>query len=373
MPACWLLLLIFHTLFIASRAQGATSVVSWGYNRYGGCEVPANLGDVVSIAAGAEHSLALRADGTVVAWGSNLDGESDTSSAPAHPVSLAGGDGSSFALLPDGSVVGWGNTHWGAHDIPAEARDLIGLVCGVQSVVGVKRDGTVIAWGGSNWAAQNDVPAGLSDVVQVAAGYGFTMALKADGEVLTWGEKTPSPRRQATNVIAVAAGWDHALLLQADGKVVQWGPAPTVEANAMPADLDNVVAIAGGWFFSVALRRDGTVVQWPPPGDDQDHLPIPPELHGVTAISAHGRHCLALVGQPAALAEPRMSLRHGPGQTTLEIPTQRGRTYLLESTAALDSGVWKLKALRYGADQALTVSGSEPADAACQFFRVRVY
>ena len=41
-----------------------------------GEQQPPVLDDVIAIAAGAEHSLTLRANGTVVAWGSNTRGES---------------------------------------------------------------------------------------------------------------------------------------------------------------------------------------------------------------------------------------------------------------------------------------------------------
>ena len=44
-------------------------MVAWGDNDYGQCNVPAGLSGVVAVAAGAYHSLALKADGTVVAWG----------------------------------------------------------------------------------------------------------------------------------------------------------------------------------------------------------------------------------------------------------------------------------------------------------------
>ena len=35
----------------------------------GQSDVPAGLSNVVAVAAGGQHSLALKADGTVVAWG----------------------------------------------------------------------------------------------------------------------------------------------------------------------------------------------------------------------------------------------------------------------------------------------------------------
>ena len=46
-------------------------VFAWGDNSVGQTNVPANLGEVVAIAAGSMHSLALRSDGSVVGWGSN--------------------------------------------------------------------------------------------------------------------------------------------------------------------------------------------------------------------------------------------------------------------------------------------------------------
>ena len=47
------------------------TVVAWGWNRYGQTAVPPGLSNVIAIQAGTEHSLALKADGTVVGWGAN--------------------------------------------------------------------------------------------------------------------------------------------------------------------------------------------------------------------------------------------------------------------------------------------------------------
>lgn len=41
----------------------------WGHNPYGESSIPNGLSYVVAVAAGADHSLALKADGTVIAWG----------------------------------------------------------------------------------------------------------------------------------------------------------------------------------------------------------------------------------------------------------------------------------------------------------------
>ena len=51
--------------------------VAWGKCEFGQCDVPDDLSDVVQIAAGGTHSLALKSDGTVVAWGNNDYGQCD--------------------------------------------------------------------------------------------------------------------------------------------------------------------------------------------------------------------------------------------------------------------------------------------------------
>ncbi|MGB2984339.1 MAG: FG-GAP-like repeat-containing protein, partial [Phycisphaerae bacterium] len=64
------------------------SVVAWGYNRYGQCDVPAPNTDFVDVAAGVGHSLGLRADGWIVAWGGNYEGQYDV----AGPLPARGVD-----------------------------------------------------------------------------------------------------------------------------------------------------------------------------------------------------------------------------------------------------------------------------------------
>ncbi|MCX6923293.1 MAG: hypothetical protein NT154_08805, partial [Verrucomicrobia bacterium] len=44
-------------------------VVAWGVNNYGQCNVPLGLRNVVGLAGGMDHSLALLADGEVAVWG----------------------------------------------------------------------------------------------------------------------------------------------------------------------------------------------------------------------------------------------------------------------------------------------------------------
>ncbi len=67
-----------------------------------------------NIAAGAYHSLALKADGSVVAWGkNNWYGQCNVpASARSGVIAVAGGSLYSLALKSDGNVVAWGDIPW---------------------------------------------------------------------------------------------------------------------------------------------------------------------------------------------------------------------------------------------------------------------
>ena len=81
-PAGQCLVCLAALLALGSAAVNAApaprpvgTVVAWGSNSAGESTVPAGLTGVVAVAAGEQHSLALKRDGTVVAWGYNSDGQ----------------------------------------------------------------------------------------------------------------------------------------------------------------------------------------------------------------------------------------------------------------------------------------------------------
>ncbi|MFM7135000.1 MAG: hypothetical protein ACKO0W_11860, partial [Planctomycetota bacterium] len=66
----------YHT--VALKQDGTVSC--WGNTGYGQCTVPANLGPVAQVAAGLFHTVALKQDGSVACWGYNGYGQCDTPS-----------------------------------------------------------------------------------------------------------------------------------------------------------------------------------------------------------------------------------------------------------------------------------------------------
>jgi len=94
------------------------------------------------VAAGEDHTVGLKSDGTVVAVGDNSRGQCD--------------------------VGGW--------------TDIVQVAAGGYHTVGLKTDGTLVAVG-SNYSGKCDV-GGWTGITQVAAGTTHTVGLKSDGTVV---------------------------------------------------------------------------------------------------------------------------------------------------------------------------------------------
>ncbi|MEZ4734645.1 MAG: hypothetical protein R3E79_46735 [Caldilineaceae bacterium] len=127
LPALTLLWALAFALNWSGPAQAQAnrpgSVVSWGWNANA---APAELRDVVAIAAGAYHDLALKADGTVVAWGADFFRQLSTKPAGLnHVTAIAANSFHSLALSapadatpptanpspsPAANGAGWNNT-----------------------------------------------------------------------------------------------------------------------------------------------------------------------------------------------------------------------------------------------------------------------
>jgi|GEM_PF-474798 len=302
-------------------------VVAWGNNAAGQLNVPVDLTNVLQIAAGWSHSLALRTDGTVTAWGSNSYGQTNVPAGLSNVVMVAAGENHSVAVRADGTVVAWGRNNYGQTNVPADLSNVVAVAAGQLHTLALRADGTVVAWGGVGYAT--DVPAGLSDVIAVAAGGHNSVALRADGMIVEWGEYVAPERGGAPairDVVAISGGGYHFLALRANGTVVAWGGNDMGQTN-VPLGLSNVVAISSGWRNSLALRADGTVVAWG--ANDYGQLNLPLGLSNVVGMAAGAYHGLALVGKgaPTITSQP------------LSITVPKGRNAILQVQA---SGQWPL-------------------------------
>ena len=259
-------------------------VTGWGHNNNGQTDAPVGLSNVVSVAAGEQHSVALLSDSTVVSWGWNAFGQINVPAGLTNVVAVAAGWYHSLALKSDGTVVAWGSDSDGQSTVPGGLTDVVAIAGTFNGSLAVKSDGTVVYWGQSDFGAQS-IPGGLSGVVAVAGGY-HAVALKGDGTVVAWGyndEGQADVPAGLANVTAIAATRLHTLALKADGTVVAWGYNGDGQTN-VPVGLGDVVAIAAGGYHSLALKSDGTLVAWGKNNRGQTDVPV--GLLNVTGVAA---------------------------------------------------------------------------------------
>jgi alpha-tubulin suppressor-like RCC1 family protein len=271
-----------------------------------------SLGEVVSISASENDTLALLKNGTVMAWGANSSGQlgngsmADSAVPQKVPgltevVAIASGLAGSMALLKNGTVMVWGANGFGRLGIgatggpelcgaepcsttPRAMANVSGAVAigaGGFSDLAVLSDGSVMQSDvepGPEPTDVNNVPAevpGLGDVVSVAAGPFDNLALRGDGTVMSWGfngqgqlgngtcctsSQTPSQVVGLSGVTAVAAGPEVGLALLGNGTVMSWGEGAlgneTTTHSDVPvpvANVKNAAAIAAGGAFNLAL------------------------------------------------------------------------------------------------------------------------
>jgi hypothetical protein len=191
-----------------------------GLNNQGQCDVAGWTG-IIQVAAGGEHTVALKADGTVVALGRNNYGQCNVSGW-TDIIQVAAGVGYTAGVKVDGTVVAIGQNDWGQCNVGGWT-DIIQVTAGGRHTLGLKADGTVVAAGDNGY--EQCAVGGWTDIVQVAAGEYHTLGLKADGTVVAVG----STGRGECNVsgwagiIQVAAGYGHTVGLETDGTVVATG------------------------------------------------------------------------------------------------------------------------------------------------------
>jgi hypothetical protein len=237
-------------------------VVAWGNNDYGQTNVPSGLSNVVAIAAGHDHCLALQANGMVVAWGNNDYGQTNVPSGLSNVVAIAAGWWHSLALQGNGTVVAWGSNQNGQTNLPSGLTNVVAIAAGSSYCLALQGTGMVMAWGRYYNGAANlpmTVPAGLSNVVAIAGGGPYCLGLEANRTVAAWGVYYNGSAyvpmtvpAGLSNVVAIAAGYYHSLALRGNGTVVAWGNNQNGQTN-LPSGLTNVVAIAAGDGSSLAV------------------------------------------------------------------------------------------------------------------------
>jgi hypothetical protein len=312
-------------------AAPSSPVIAWGGNSEGQTRVPSLLDDVIAVAAGAQHSLALTSAGTVVAWGDDTSGQTTVPTAALTGVTqIAAGFNHNVIRKSDGTLLAWGASGYGRTTLPGGITTATKVAAGSLHSLALLQNGTVVAWGDSTFG-QSTVPGSLTGVTAIAAGESHSLALSA-GTVVAWGSnaagQTTVPAAALSGITAIAAGWNHSLALKSDGTVLAWG-LNTGGQSTVPAGLSGVIGIAAGDTYSLALKSDGTLVAW---GYEAPVTSIPGGATEVASIAAGGTHALALRAEtvPVEFASldyaGRLGVGRDPAINTLEVEGTASKT-----------------------------------------------
>jgi hypothetical protein len=166
-------------------------------------------------------------------------------------VGLASGYGHALALRADGSVRGWGYNLYGECDPPGDLTNAIAVAACYNNSMAMKADGAVCVWGESG----TNVPPDITNVVTIAAGNYHYMALLADGGLRVWGANDNGQTNvpvDLVNVRRIFAGDYHCLALVDPGT----GPIPPPSLLGPPVPNSQTAPIGASAFFSI--KADGT-------------------------------------------------------------------------------------------------------------------
>ncbi|MGY2125661.1 choice-of-anchor P family protein [Nocardia gipuzkoensis] len=263
--------------------------------------------DVVAISAGgADHDLALTADGQVIAAGDKRVSEILTKIAGRRIVAISAGFRHGLALTADGLVVGAGadqSKQVSGIEAETEGKRIVAIAAGDEKSLALTAEGSVIAVGDDYYKDVSGIVAKTTGkrIVAIAAGPITNLALTADGQVVAAGKDDYKQvsgivaETEGKRIVAIAAGTDHSLALSADGDVIAAGRDEGGEVSGIVANTKGkrIVAIAAGDGASMALTAGGHLVA----AGRGSRLVAKTGGKRVTAVSIAPHHSLALVQQ----------------------------------------------------------------------------
>ena len=214
--------------------------------------------DIVQIAVGGNHLVALTSDGTVRCTGANDSGQLGCDGLTGVRW-IAAGDRCTACILDSGALALYG-AFFDARGPLSEAKDVERISLSETHALVEFRSGKAAAFPMTDeWVEAGAGVTGWSELVDVSAGYGYSLGLRADGTVCYAGpaDGWTAGCAKWTGIAAISAGNGYALGLRRSGDVISQGnPALTfVKVD----DWTDIAAVSAGFDRCVGLRADGAL------------------------------------------------------------------------------------------------------------------
>ena len=322
-------------VWLIDQYIGLNSLWIWGDNTYGqlGDNSITNKsspiqtvagGNVWKIADVAQHTAAIKTDGTLWMWGRNAEGQvgDNTVASKSSPVqttaggtnwtAVACGINHTIALKQDGTLWAWGNNGSGQlgdntivhKSSPVQTgaggtswKQISGA--GMSNNAAIKTDGTLWTWGDNTYGqlGDNSITNKSSPIQTVAGGTNWVSlsvgqcvaGIKTDGTLWTWGynqwgqlgDNTIVHKSSPVQTVAGGTDWKqvncgllgHTAAIKTDGSMWSWGYNAygqlgdnTVTNKSSPVQTitggTNWKKVACGYYHTAALKTDGTLWTW---------------------------------------------------------------------------------------------------------------
>jgi alpha-tubulin suppressor-like RCC1 family protein len=200
------------------------------------------------VAAGWDHSCALKADGSVRCWGSTLaviDG------APTSALTaIAAGNGFSCGIVAaDQSLICWGVDTSGIASTPPGTYQQVSA--GDTHACALSTTGTIECWGSGPYGQLNK-PAGVFTSISVGASH--SCAMSSTGASTCWGNNGYGEVDAYSGTFAAidAGGLYKRAILQSDNSLDCWGRDISLQVTNKPAGAFSQVST--GYFTPARCR-----------------------------------------------------------------------------------------------------------------------
>lgn len=241
---------------IESNMTNPDSSASPTENEYGP-EFDVSLVNSKSIAAGYEHTVALKSDGTVVVTGKNECGECDVDEWN-DIVSVYATEDLTMGIRADGSICAAGmNGSIYNSSLYDNLQNLVAIDIRHNFLVGIKEDGSAVKFGTTSYGAENISE--WSNLVGISTSGSHTVGVRSDGTVLAVGYNAQGQCdvSEWTDIKEAIACIGYTVGLKNDGTIVT--TILNQRGNPISLDWDDIVDIDASDLLIVAIKSDGTV------------------------------------------------------------------------------------------------------------------
>ena len=237
-----------------------------------------NADNTVKISSGVTFSVGLAKNGNLYIWG--VDTEDDVlempNNASSNIVDVAAGDRHVVALNKSGDIIGWGQNDFGQAEFGytqkmslEDGEKIVKLTAGEKYSALLTNQGRVIVWGATGANALDVIPTDVQGRVVDFDGSSYNLAVKLDdgtcrilGVVGDMTTNIPEVLKDGSEKVKdIKLSYNNAIVLSESGKVYVWGGSGDGMLNT-PKFKSKIVGVEAARTALYAYDENGKVYAW---------------------------------------------------------------------------------------------------------------